>query len=105
MAISNEYLRGLILEFLYTIYPDKVAEGSIKSAFYQYYRYVDIEKALAFLTDSAYIEKIEKRHPVYKKRKIVFYQIKVKGIALSEGNADDPCIVVVDHEEENGKKK
>ena len=87
-------LRGFILDFLRKVYPQEVEELNVVGTFYQYYRDRDIRQALAYLVDKGYIERREKRHPVYRRKKLVFYKATAKGIDLLEGTISDDGIIL-----------
>jgi len=87
-------LRGAILDFLRKVYPSEVEELNIIGVFYQYYKDKDIRQALAYLTDKGYIERKERKHPVYRRKKLVFYKATAKGIDLLEGTISDDGIIL-----------
>ena len=91
-------LRGFILDFLRKVYPREVEELGVIASFYQYYRDREIRQALAYLVDKGYIERIERRHPVYRRRKLVFYKATAKGIDLAEGTIADSGIILPEEE-------
>ena len=91
-------LRGSILDFLKKVYPREVEELNIIGVFYQYYKDKEIRQALAYLADKGYIERIERKHPVYRRRKLVFYKATARGIDLLEGTISDDGIILPEEE-------
>ena len=87
-------LRGAILDFLRKVYPQEVEELNVVGTFYQYYRDRDIRQALAYLADKGYVERKEVPHPVYRRKKLVFYKATAKGIDLLEGTIQDDGIIL-----------
>ena len=87
-------LRGAILDFLKRIYPLEIEELDVISVFYQYYKDKEIRQALAYLVDKGYVERKEKRHPVYKRKRLIFYKATAKGIDLMEGTVSDDGIIL-----------
>jgi DNA-binding PadR family transcriptional regulator len=95
----NKQLRGALLQMLKNISPTQAEENAIIAAYYQYYKPVDIRRALGYLVDSGYLERTKDPHPYLRLEKINRYKITPKGINLLEGDACDIGIVVFDDEE------
>ncbi|RKY65258.1 MAG: hypothetical protein DRQ02_10455 [Candidatus Latescibacterota bacterium] len=93
---SFRALRGLILDFLKSVYPTMVLELDIIGVFYQDYRDKHIRQALAYLVDKGYVEKIKKLHPVHRYEKQVFYRLTAKGIDIYEGTIRDEGVLLED---------
>jgi len=89
-------LRGLILDFLKSVYPALVLELDIIGVFYQDYRDKDIKQALAYLVDKGYVEEQQKPHPVRRYEKQFFYKLTAKGIDLYEGTIRDEGMLLED---------
>lgn len=87
-------LRGSIVTFLATVYPERVEELSIAQIKYEYYEYQDIMKALQYLVDRGYIERTCERHPARVYQKIRFYRARAEGIDLVQGITVDPGVLV-----------
>jgi DNA-binding PadR family transcriptional regulator len=96
---TNKALRGAILQMMKNISPTQAEENAIVAAYYQYYKPVEIRRALVYLVDSGYLEKTKDPHPYLRLEKITRYKITPKGINLLEGDANDVGIVVFDDEE------
>ncbi|AEC02044.1 hypothetical protein [Parasphaerochaeta coccoides] len=96
MSAQDQVFRGDLLQFLNNIYPSKAAETSIIAAYFQYQRPAVIQKALNYLSDSGYIEKIERKHPFRPLEKVFFYKIEPKGINLLEHAITDAGVTVID---------
>lgn len=99
MDATNKALRGAILQMMKNISPTQAEENAIVAAYYQYYKPVEIRRALVYLVDSGYLEKTKDPHPYLRLEKITRYKITPKGINLLEGDANDVGIVVFDDEE------
>lgn len=99
MDVLNKKLRGDILQLLKNINPSTADENSIIAAYYQYYKPLDIRRALAYLTDSEYIEAVQKPHPFRKYAKTTVYKLAPKGTNLLEGDADDIGVEIIDEED------
>jgi len=91
--MANEALRGMIIEFLYCIYPSIVMELDIISIFYQYHRDDDIRKSLAFLVDKGYVHMDEKPHPVRRFEKQHFYKLTADGVQIAECTKRDNSVI------------
>ena len=87
-------LRGSILAFLSAVYPEQVEEESIIKIKYQFYEPSDIRKALEYLVDSKYIDRIIRKHPAQLEKKVRFYKILPPGVNLADGVATDPGVIV-----------
>lgn len=90
-------LRGDILQFMFGIYDSRAAESSVITAYYAYYHPDQIRKALAYLTDSKYLECEATRHPFKALEKVKYYKLTPKGINVIEGSLADPGIFVVEN--------
>lgn len=99
MDATNKALRGAILQMMKNISPTQAEENAIVAAYYQYYKPVEIRRALVYLVDSGYLEKTKDPHPYLRLEKITRYKITPKGINLLEGDTNDVGIVVFDDEE------
>ena len=88
-------LRGKLLEFLKSMYPEGADKRTIVSIFYQYHHVDAIIEALEYLSDKKYLLKKEVAHPYTEKEKICWYKILPEGIDLFDGNiTQDPGIVI-----------
>lgn len=86
MKAQKIYLRGQLVKFLHSIYPDGIPENVIVHAFYEYNKQQEIVSALEYLCEKNYVEKKEIAHP-YKERDFVrWFKITANGIDLIEGN-------------------
>ena len=86
MKVKAAYLRGELITFLRTVYPDGIPEQVIMRSFYDYNERDVIIAALEYLAEKGYVEKKEIPHP-YKEQAIVrWFKITAKGIDLIEGN-------------------
>lgn len=86
MKVKSAYLRGELIAFLHTVYPDGIPEQVIVRAFYDYNERDVIISSLEYLAEKGYAEKKEIAHP-YKEREFVrWFKITAKGIDLIEGN-------------------
>lgn len=92
-------LRGMILEFLCKVYPNLVLEIDIISVFYRDFRDVHIRKAIAYLVDKGYAERIEREHPVRRFERQVFYKATPAGIDLLEGIIRDDAVLIEEKDE------
>lgn len=92
-------LRGMILEFLCRVYPSMVLEIDVISVFYRDYRDTHIRKALAYLVDKGYAERIEREHPIRRFERQVFYKATPSGIDLVEGTIRDDGVLIEDRDE------
>ncbi len=99
MDATNKILRGAILQMMRAIDPTHAEESAIIAAYYQYYKPVDIRRALGYLTDSGYLERSKDPHPYMRLEKISRYKITPKGINLLEGDAQDIGVAVIEDEE------
>ena len=86
MKVKTAFLRGELITFLHTVYPDGIPEQVIVRAFYDYNERDVIISSLEYLAEKGYAEKKEIPHP-YKERSFVrWFKITAKGIDLIEGN-------------------
>lgn len=86
VKIENNFLRGELLSFLHTVYPDGIPELMIIETFYEYNETSAIQSALAYLCEKEYAEKKETKHLFQKNKKFRWYKITAKGIDLLEEN-------------------
>lgn len=96
MNAQAQVLRGDLLQFLGTIYPSEAKETSIIAAYFQYHTPAAIMKALNYLADSEFVEKIERPHLFRPLDKVAFYKISPKGINLMERSITDAGVTVID---------
>lgn len=87
-------LRGSILMFLSAVYPEQVEEETIIKMKYQFYEPRDIRKALEYLVGRAYVERVERKHPVYPEKHMKFYKILPAGVDVADGVAEDRAVLV-----------
>jgi predicted transcriptional regulator len=80
-AVISKALRGMILEYLYSIYPKTINEDKIVKLFIGYYKRDEIIKALFYLVGKEYIRLIHDKQNEY--------QITAKGIDLLYGDIED----------------
>lgn len=85
MAKQTNYLRGQLLKYLQTLFPEGIPEQVILHAYYDYNRQQDILRALAYLCEKEYVEKKEANHPYREDAKVRWWKITAKGIDLLEG--------------------
>jgi hypothetical protein len=95
MDALNKQLRGAILQMMKNISPTTAEENAIVAAYYQYYKPLEIRRALQYLVDSGYLERTKAPHPFLRLEKISTYKISPKGINVLEGDAADVGIVVI----------
>lgn len=89
-------LRGKLLEFLKTMYPDGADKRIIVSTFFEYHKVEDIIISLQYLADKEYILKKEVPHPYNKAETVCWFKILPKGIDLLDGNIPaDPGILIL----------
>ncbi|MBX0311159.1 MAG: hypothetical protein JHC31_05195 [Sulfurihydrogenibium sp.] len=86
-AIKSKFLRGAILEFLYSISPSATNEDIIITLFIGYYKQEEIIKALFYLSDKGYIRVIH-NNPVFE------YQITAKGMDLLYRDIEDKGVFI-----------
>lgn len=96
--MTIQLLRGLILDFLYRVYPNKIEKLNIIEVFYKDYKPKDINKALGYLKDKGYIEEIEIQHPIKKFEKISTYKITPAGIDILDKIKEDKGIRLYEDE-------
>lgn len=84
-------LRGDILQFIYKSQVARVKKTSIQSAFYAYYPYADIDRAISYLVDRGFLEKEQLTSPI-KNRAEDFYSISADGMLIVEGTMSDKGI-------------
>lgn len=82
-------LRGDVLQFIYNVAPSKVKESSITSAYYQYYNFKDIQRAIQYLVDKTYIEIHELASPTNARKKDRFYTVTADGMLVVERTKED----------------
>jgi len=97
--MKSSSLRGMLLEFLGKIYPEAVLEIDLIGIFYRDYKDSQIRKALHYLVDKGYVQKIEKQHPFKRYENLVLYKITPAGIDLLEGLIQDSGILVEEKDE------
>lgn len=94
MKISNKFLRGKLLGFMYHVYPDGLPEEVIIQSYYEYHHPDELIVSLEYLTDKGYAQKKETQHP-YKQGEVVrWYKVLPKGIDLVEGVFFDETIAI-----------
>lgn len=86
MKVKNTYLRGELLRFLHTVYPDGIPEQVIVHSFYEYNKQTEIIAALEYLCEKKYIEKKETTHPYKELDAVRWFKITARGIDLIEKN-------------------
>ncbi len=94
----NKQLRGSLLQMFKNISPSAVEESAVIAAYYQYYKPVEIRRALQYLVDSGYLEKTKDPHPFHRFEKISRYRITPKGINLLEGDTVDIGIAIIEED-------
>lgn len=99
MDALNKQLRGAILQMMKNINPTTAEENAIIAAYYQYYKPIEIRRALQYLVDSGYLDRTRAPHPFLRMEKISTYRISPKGINVLEGDAQDVGIAVFDEED------
>jgi hypothetical protein len=87
LNIPLKGLRGMILDYLYSIYPKAVNENIIIKLFIGFYKQEEIIRALFYLADKGYIRVIH-NNPVFE------YQITAKGIDLLHGDIEDKGVII-----------
>lgn len=87
-------LRGLLVFFLYKIYPSEIERTAIYKSFYQYWKTEEIDRALEYLREKDYIRCDERPNPFGGPfDRLRHYKILPGGIDICEGTADDPGIL------------
>ena len=94
----RDRLRGSLLQMFKNISPSAVEESAVIAAYYQYYKPVEIRRALQYLVDSGYLEKTKDPHPFHRFEKISRYRITPKGINLLEGDTVDIGIAIIEED-------
>jgi hypothetical protein len=93
--VKQNALRGIILEFLKTLYPDGADRRMIISTLYQYHKVDDIVESAEYLVDKGYATKKELPHPYKRQDVVCIYKISVFGIDLMDGNLkSDPGVTI-----------
>lgn len=87
-------LRGDILQFLYAVSPTKAKESSITSAYFEYYEYKDILRAIYYLADKHYIRRIDLPSPTNPTKTEAFYEITAEGMSIIDHTETDKGITV-----------
>ncbi|MEL5719148.1 hypothetical protein [Treponema pedis] len=95
MKIKTAYLRGELIKFLCTVYPDGIPEQVIVRSFYEYNEHQVIISSLEYLTEKGYAEKKEIAHPYKERESVRWFKITAKGIDLIEGNIEDDAGVSI----------
>lgn len=80
-------LRGIILNYLYSISPKTIEEDKIVKSFIEHYRQDTIIRALFYLADKGYIRIIHSDNGVE-------YQITAKGIDVLYGDIEDKGVFI-----------
>lgn len=86
-------LRGDILQMIYESKVAKVKGSAIKSAYYQYYSYQDIDRAIQYLVDRSYLDQELVRSPI-SSRSEEFYSLSADGMLIVEGSLSDKGITI-----------
>lgn len=87
-------LRGDVLQFVYNVAPTKVKESSITSAYYQYYNFKDIQRAIQYLVDKKYMDVHEILSPTSTMKKDRFYTVTADGMLIVEKTKDDIGVMI-----------
>jgi hypothetical protein len=91
---KTKELRGLVLYFLYNIYPCNIAKVSVYKSFYQYWQTDQIDRALAYLEDKGYVVKDSHKDPFGEPFEVTEnWQISSKGIDLCERTIQDDGVL------------
>ncbi|CEM62195.1 MULTISPECIES: hypothetical protein [Treponema] len=96
MKGNKKFLRGEILNYLMTTYPDGIPEQVLFHRFYEYNETEEIKMSTEYLTEKGYTEKKEVPHPYKEKQKVRWFKITAKGIDLLEGNISKDAGIVLD---------
>jgi len=88
LNIPSKGLRGMILDYLYSISPKAIDEDKIVKLFIGYYKQEEIIRALFYLADKGYIRVI------HDKPKFFEYQITAKGIDVLHGDIEDKGVII-----------
>lgn len=91
---KTKELRGLILFFLFNIYPCDISKVSVYKSFYQYWRIDHIDKALSYLNEKGYAEMKKYRDPFGSSFEMIEnWKITTAGIDLCEGTTKDEGVL------------
>ena len=88
--------RGVVLSFLYYIYPRSAIERTIVGALFEYHRVEDLQKACEYLSDKGYIQREVKPHPYIEQKHVALYKISPSGIDLKDGLVTDPGVTILE---------
>lgn len=87
-------LRGDILQFIYESKIRRVKESAIQTAFFQYYCYPDIDRAISYLVDRGFLDEELVQSPINIKRCEEFYSLSADGMLIVEGSLSDKGITI-----------
>lgn len=91
---KTKELRGLVLYFLFNIYPCDISKVSVYKSFYQYWQTEQVDKALAYLQDKGYVIKSSRKDPFGGPFDMIEnWEISSKGIDLCEGTIKDEGVL------------
>ena len=96
MNLNKEILKSLRGDILQMIYESKVVRvkrSAISSAFYQYYSYLDINRAIQYLVDRGYLDEEHVPSPINHKTE-EFYSLSADGMLIVEGSIEDKRIII-----------
>lgn len=86
-------LRGDILQMIYESKVAKVKRSAIRTAYYQYYSYPDIDRAIQYLVDRGYLDEEHLPSPI-SRRTEEFYSLSADGMLIVEGSITDKGISI-----------
>lgn len=89
-------LRGDILQFVYESKMPRVKKSAIRTAYYQYYSYPDIDRAISYLVDRGYLDEELLQSPIERGRTDEFYSLSADGMLIVEGSLEDKGIAIGD---------
>lgn len=93
-SVKRKELRGLLIRFLSSIYPETISQDSIYETFYEYWCVEDIEDELSYIEEKGYVEKKEINTPFNSFSKIKNYKLTAKGKDLLDGTISDPGVYI-----------
>ena len=87
-------LRGLILYFLFKVYPENIERTSVHKSFYHYWKTEDIDRALEYLCEKDYLHRSEMPDPFGDPfGRLESFRITTNGIDVCEGTSQDDGVL------------
>ncbi|WP_320130264.1 hypothetical protein [uncultured Sphaerochaeta sp.] len=89
-VVKKKELRGNLLQFLASIYPEQISRESVFETFYEYSRTEDIEKEISYLIDKGYVSEKGLPNPFGSSYdRVLNYRITALGKDLIDGTIKD----------------